>query len=36
MPAGLDADLRLLDERRFRVRRRFFTFREDLGRSAYP
>ena len=36
MPAGLDADLRLLDERRFRVRRRFLTFREDLGRSAYP
>ena len=36
MPAALDADLRLLDERRFRVRRRFLTFREDLGRSAYP
>jgi GT2 family glycosyltransferase len=36
MPAVLDADLRLLDERRFRVRRRLLTFREDLGRSAYP
>ena len=36
MPAALDADLRLLDERRFQVRRRFLTFREDLGRSAYP
>jgi GT2 family glycosyltransferase len=36
MPAALDADLRLLDERRFRVRRRFLTYREDLRRSAYP
>lgn len=36
MPPELDADLRLLDARRFRVRRRVFTFREDLHRSAYP
>ena len=36
MPRALDADLRLLDDRRFRARRRFLTFREDLGRSAYP
>jgi GT2 family glycosyltransferase len=36
MPKALDADLRLLDDRRFRARRRFLTFREDLSRSAYP
>jgi N-acetylglucosaminyl-diphospho-decaprenol L-rhamnosyltransferase len=36
MPAELDADLRLLDARRFQVRRRFLTYREDLTRSAYP
>jgi GT2 family glycosyltransferase len=36
MPPRLDADLRLLEERRFAARRRFLTFREDLRRSAYP
>jgi GT2 family glycosyltransferase len=36
MPDAMDADLRLLDERRFRVRRRLLTFSEDLDRSAYP
>ena len=36
MPATLDADLRLLDERRFQARRKVLTFREDLGRSGYP
>lgn len=36
IPRELDGDLRLLDERRFRARRRVWTRREQMGRSAYP